>query len=91
MISMVIILLFIIIKYRFYKKVHKYKKVVTKNAKVYILIHYGAGQYWQPEKYTMHLFNQYENPGYEIASGNIQGYRVSNSLKNLKTAKTRYY
>jgi len=79
------------VKYRVYKKVPKYKKVVTKNAKVYILIHYGDGQYGWPEKYTMHLFSQYENPGYELVSGDIRCSKISNSLNGLKTAKTRYY
>lgn len=79
------------VRYRVYKKLATYKKVVTKNAKVYILIHYGAGQYGRPERYTMHLFSQYENPGYDLASGQICCYRVSGSLKGLKTAKTIYY
>ena len=64
---------------------------MTKKAKVYILIHYGAGQFGKPEKYTMHLFSQFENPGYELASGDISCFKVSNSLKGLKTAKTIYY
>lgn len=79
------------VRYRVYKQVPKYKKVVTKKAKVYILIHYGAGQFGKPEKYTMHLFSQFENPGYELASGDISCFKVSNSLKGLKTAKTIYY
>ena len=79
------------VKYRVYKQVPKYKKVVTKNAKVYILIHYGAGQYGQDEKYTMHLFSQFENPGYELVSGEIHCFKVSTSLKGLKTTNIRYY
>ena len=78
------------VKYRVYKKVPAYKKVVTKNAKVYILIHYGAGQYGEPVKYTMNLFSQYENPGYELVSGDIRCHRISGSLHGLKTAKTIY-
>ena len=78
------------VKYRVYKQVSKFKKVVTKNAKVYIRIQYGAGQSGQPEKYTMGLYSQYENPGYELVSGDIFCYKISNNFKGLKTAKTRY-
>ena len=78
------------VKYRVYKQVSKFKKVVTKNAKVYIKIQYGAGQSGQPEKYTMGLYTQYENPGYELVSGYIYCYKISNSFKGLKTAKIRY-
>lgn len=78
------------VRYRVYKQVSKFKKVVTKNAKVYIKIQYGAGQSGQPEKYIMGLYSQYENPGYELVSGDIFCYKFSNSLKGLKTAKTRY-
>ncbi|WP_296853753.1 hypothetical protein [uncultured Methanobrevibacter sp.] len=78
------------VRYRVYKQVSKFKKVVTKNAKVYIRIQYGAGQSGQPEKYTMGLYSQYENPGYELVSGDIFCYKISNNFKGLKTAKTRY-
>ena len=78
------------VRYRVYNQVSKFKKVVTKNAKVYIRIQYGAGQSGQPEKYTMGLYSQYENPGYELVSGDIFCYKISNNFKGLKTAKTRY-
>ena len=79
------------VKYRVYKEVPKYKKVVTKKAKVYIQIHYGAGQYGVPEKYAMHLYSQYENPGYEVVSGGLFCSKTSGSLNGLKTAKIKYY
>ena len=72
------------IKYRVCKEVPKFKKVVTKNAKVYVEIVYGACQGSEPGRFTMRVYTQFDNPGYEVVSGWIGTYKTSSSFLKLR-------
>lgn len=79
-------------KYVVYKVTPKYKKIVTKKARVFFIFAYGNTQYGAGNyKYTMHLCTKYENPGYDIVKGGLFKYKVSSTLNSLKNAKTKYY
>ncbi|MBE6501272.1 MAG: hypothetical protein E7Z79_02395 [Methanobrevibacter thaueri] len=78
-------------KYRIIKEITKYKKVVTKKAKVYMIIRFGGMQSGFPHKYSVELTTNYENPGYDIVKGGLFKYKSSYSLRGVKTAKVKSY
>lgn len=78
-------------KYRIIKEITKFKKVVTKKAKVYMIIRFGGMQSGFPHKYSVELTTKYENPGYDIVKGGLFKYKTSNSLRGVKTAKVKSY
>lgn len=69
-------------KYQVCKRV--WKKIVTKNAKVYISIDYG-GFNSAPHKFTMRVHTKYQNAGENLISGAVKGYKVTGSFLKLKT------
>lgn len=60
-----------------------FKKIVTKNAKVYISISYG-GFDSQPHKFTMRVYTQYENAGENLVSGAIGKHKTTSNFLKLK-------
>lgn len=75
------------IKYKVCRKLPIFKKVATKNAKVYMSVSYGNCQQGVPGKYVLRLYTQFENPGYTVVSGWISCYKLSNHLLDLNSAK----
>lgn len=79
-------------KYVVYKVTPKYKKIVTKKARVFFIFAYGNTQYGMGNyKYVMHLCTKYQNPGYDIVKGGLFKYKYSSTLNGLKKAKTKSY